>query len=75
MSPPAKYAWKEVGVLIQDFSEPFEEVSRAVEDRKDGVSELALQWIGCSFKDCSGKEATMKVHDSRLAAQLEGFQS
>lgn len=75
MSPPTKHTWKELRMLIQDLSEPSEEVSRAVEDRKDGVSEFALQWISRSLEDCPGKEATMQVHDSGFAAQLKGIQS
>ena len=71
MSPPAEDTWKEVRVFIQDFSESLEEVPRAVEDRKDRVCELALQWICRPFEDCSGKEATMKVHDSGFATQLK----
>ena len=62
-------------MFIQDLSKPSEEVPRAVEDRKDGVSELALQGIRGSLEDCSGKETTMKVHDGGFAAQLERFQS
>ena len=73
MPPPAKHTWKELRMLIQDLSEPSEEVPRAVEDGKDGVSELALQWISRSLEDCSGKETTMKVHDSGFAAQLKRF--
>jgi hypothetical protein len=64
-----------VRVLIQDLSKASEEVPRAVEDRKDGVSELALQRIGRSLEDCSGEEATMKVHDSGFATQLKRLQS
>lgn len=75
MPPPAKHTWKEMRMFIQDLSESSEEVPRAVDDRKDGVSELALQRISRSLEDCSGKETTMQVHDSGFAAQLKRFQS